>query len=72
VSKVKTYKNCILQIIDFKKHVFDWSRGARIEAAVLKIKERENGARTPNRVFYRVNYAKGSRAAEEDFTLPVT
>jgi hypothetical protein len=59
VSKEKAYKKISSQMIDPKEHVFGCSGRARVEMAALKKEKRVHGSGAPNRVFCRVNCAKG-------------
>src|SRR6266481_7316345 len=49
----------ILQIVDSKRYVFGCSGRARTEMAGPKKEKRQQGCRTPKRVFYKVNFIVG-------------
>src|SRR5467141_388588 len=67
ISKEKTYRMSILQIHDSKRYVFGCFGRARTEMAAPKKEKRQQGCRTPKRVFYKLNYTEGIRRVKENF-----
>ena len=57
----------ILQIHDSKRYVFGCFGRARTEMAAPKKEKRQQGCRTPKRVFYKLNYTEGTRRVKENF-----
>jgi hypothetical protein len=57
----------ILQMVDFKGYVFGCSERIRAENVSIAVRKAGASSRTPNGVFYSVNYTEGIKRVKENF-----